>query len=754
MPETQTRQRTRQRFRKVKPRADLPPEKLILRFVEVRPETANDDDLSIDVVVASENPVERYDENSQEVVREILSMDGVRFRTNRRQLPIVDSHDRSTIRNVLGSIRNINPDGSQLVGKASFARDKDSQDAYWKVKDGHVTDFSITAQPNAVTRIKRGERSIFRDTEIEGPADIVTDWTTEDASLVAVGADETSTVRTLRRSYENPQLRKRSMNEDIRQNLIAMGMPEDIETSDGALVWFIANSTPPTETEEPIEMAEDTVTTEPEATEETPAIENADESPVVEEVIENAADDTEEVQRSARAAVIKRNKEIQSLCTAARIERAFADELCEQPDVTLSIARERILEKMISRDKPLGNGSVEVTASSDEKFTAAMRDGLIQRASRQTGRKPLQNPADGSQDFERMNLRRMADTFCTRHGINTSRINEKDIAMIAMGHSPTINRMRHSGIMRSEPAWHTTGTFTNLLLDAMNKTLLDGYEEAPITWNMWARQGNSTSDLKEIHRIKYSEFPDLQDVPEGHDYPEGKTSDAKESYRPVKKGRVLSITWETIVNDDMDAISRVPQMQGAAARRTQNKAVYSVLTDNSSMADNVALFHADHSNLAGSGAVISETTLNAAYTAMMTQTNLGGELIGVEPKYLIVPAAISATALQTMVSITPPTVGGDTTGTSGTVNLYGPNGSRRLEVIVVPQLDANSATAWYLASDYNQVDTVELTFLEGEETPVLESWWEEINDKYCYKVRQTFGVAPIDYRGLYKNPGA
>jgi hypothetical protein len=56
-----------------------------------------------------------------------------------------------------------------------------------------------------------------------------------------------------------------------------------------------------------------------------------------------------------------------------------------------------------------------------------------------------------------------------------------------------------------------------------------------------------------------------------------------------------------------------------------------------------------------------------------------------------------------------------------------------------------------LAADQSQgVDTVEYTFLQGEESPVLEDEWDFDTDVYKYKVRQTFGVAPIDFRGLYK----
>jgi hypothetical protein len=161
---------------------------------------------AIKVVVASDNPVERYDDDSDTVVNEILSMDGVEFRTEARQLPIVDSHDRSTVRNVLGSVRNLKVVDGELIGEAHFAADEESQIARQKLLDGHLTDFSITATPNKVQRVKRGETAQFNGQTVEGPADLVLSWTPTDASLVAAGADPKSTARReLVRSYQKPK---------------------------------------------------------------------------------------------------------------------------------------------------------------------------------------------------------------------------------------------------------------------------------------------------------------------------------------------------------------------------------------------------------------------------------------------------------------------------------------------------------------------------------------------------------------------
>jgi hypothetical protein len=152
---------------------------------------------------------------------------------------------------------------------------------------------------------------------------------------------------------------------------------------------------------------------------------------------------------------------------------------------------------------------------------------------------------------------------------------------------------------------------------------------------------------------------------------------------------------------------------------------------------------------------VTVDSLNTAFASMLTKKGLRSDVtLNIMPAYLIAPVAISATVLQVLGSISDPAAGGSAAGNANTLNIYGPQGSRPITPIIDPVLDSNSSTAWYLAASPSQVDTVELTFLAGEESPVLEDEWDFDKDVYKYKVRQTFGVAAIDFRGLYKNAGA
>lgn len=732
------------------------PSRLVMRFVEVRADTFTDE--GVDVVIATDNPVQRMDWSKGVVINEVLDMEGVEFRSERNQLPIVDSHNPSTVRNVLGSVRDIRVVKGELVGRAMFAQDVASQEAYQKVRDGHLTDFSITASVNEVRQVPNKEKYKVRNRTINGPAEIVTKWTPTDASLVATGADSASTVRSnVLRSYDAKEWEQRDMpltHEQLQQ----LGLPEHIKDAGEVAAWLAENINGQQEEQEPQEtpeaVAEPVAEVEPvqeeaqpelqaepqpEASDEPPPY--VDEVPQDAEPVAAAADVVDEAITTER----QRAKDIRTLARAANISRDVADKWLDDGLTAEQVKRE--VQTVLEKDNSPVGSSVHVTASAIDKAEDAVRRGLLHRAYATANikdRNELQ-AADGLQNVE---LIRMAEIILRAGGIETDRLAKRDVAAIAMGNTATLHRL---GIKRDGEAYHTTGSFSNLLLDASNKTLLAAYAEAPFTWNLWARQASSVADFKNINRVRYSEAASLDVVPENDAYSESVMSDEKESYSVEKYGKVSTVSWETIVNDDLDALARTPAMMGIAARRTQNQKIYEVLTQNANMADGNALFSSGHSNLASVGGSPSVSSLNTAYKDMMTQTGVDGStIINVEPQFIIGPPSLRGTILQLLGSFSDPAAGGSSAGNANTLNVH----QNVLTPIIEPQLESNSATAWYLASSSSLIDTVEIAFLQGEENPVLESEYDMKRDCYFYKVRQTFGVKAIDWRGLYKNAGA
>ena len=129
---------------------------------------------------------------------------------------------------------------------------------------------------------------------------------------------------------------------------------------------------------------------------------------------------------------------------------------------------------------------------------------------------------------------------------------------------------------------------------------------------------------------------------------------------------------------------------------------------------------------------------------MRTQKD-GKATLNIRPTFLLIPAALEDTARVLMSSETDPVKS----------NSRVPNPVRNAaEVIVDARLDEHSTTAWYLLASPTLFDTIEVGYLDGISAPFLDSQDGWSVDGTEYKVRIDAAAAPLEYRTLYKNPGA
>jgi hypothetical protein len=291
---------------------------------------------------------------------------------------------------------------------------------------------------------------------------------------------------------------------------------------------------------------------------------------------------------------------------------------------------------------------------------------------------------------------------------------------------------------------HTTSDFANLLADVANKTLRQAYEEAPQTWGPISRR-TTLPDFKPVKRLQLGEAPALVEVGEHGEFTFGTIGEGKEQFQLLTYGRRFAITRKALINDDTDAFSRVPTLFGRSARNLESDLVWAQITGNPVMGDGVVLFHtASHFNLSSSSDAISVAAIGAGRAALRVQKGVDlVTLLNLFPLFLIVPAGKETIADQFVSQNL-------MASQSSNVNPF----AGRLKVIAEPRLDVNSATAWYLSADPSQIDIMEHAYLEGEEGPMVESrvGWEV--DGLEVKCREDFAAKVIDYRGLWKNPGA
>ena len=290
----------------------------------------------------------------------------------------------------------------------------------------------------------------------------------------------------------------------------------------------------------------------------------------------------------------------------------------------------------------------------------------------------------------------------------------------------------------------STSDFPYILADVANKTLRQAYEAYPRTFLPFSRR-RSAVDFKNINAVQLGEAPSLQKVNEKGEFTHGSIGESKETYKLATYGRIVSITRQVIINDDLGAFTRIPAGFGVAAATLESDTVWGIITSNPNMGDGVALFHANHANLnSGAGSALALTGLGAGMAAMAKQKGLDGiTTLNVQARYLAVPVALQLTAFQLVASNLAP---------AQSANVV-PEYIRALTPIAEPRLDAASATAWYLFAAPDQIDTIEYAYLEGQDGVYIET--RQGFDTLGLEARVVWhvGAGAIDHRGAFKNPG-
>jgi hypothetical protein len=294
----------------------------------------------------------------------------------------------------------------------------------------------------------------------------------------------------------------------------------------------------------------------------------------------------------------------------------------------------------------------------------------------------------------------------------------------------------------------STSDFPLILAAVAGKRLRQAYSGTPRTFQTWAR-GTTATDFKPMYPTQIGNFPALKPVMEGAEFSYGSIAEGRESYQLATYGRIVPLTRQAIINDDLRAFDRALGTAGQRAADLESSIVYNVLLANANLADGVALFHANHGNV-GTAAVIAETSLSEAWENMTQQKDLGDgsdadkEYIDARPRYIVVPPGQRTIEARKMIAATTPAKAADVNAFTGS-----------LQIVEEPRLfKAGGPQPWYLAADPNLVDTVEYAHLEGQTEPFIDQRAGFEVDGVEIKVRHDFAAKALDYRGLFYNAGA
>jgi ATP-dependent protease ClpP protease subunit len=352
-------------------------------------------------------------------------------------------------------------------------------------------------------------------------------------------------------------------------------------------------------------------------------------------------------------------------------------------------------------------------------FVQAASDALAMRAGIR-----IANPHPASRDLRAMSVVSIARACLSRAGRSNTHLEPAAAIQAAL----------------------TTSDFPGILQNTMGKSLRVGFATEPASHTLWVKP-STVADFKQQSRVILGSAPDLVQVLEGGEYEEGALDEDKAVFSVSKYGRLIYLSFEALVNDDLGAFANVPRGLGQAARRREADVIYNdLLLANSgagqTMQDSVTLFHASHNNLATSADSLDADALGAARALLRKQTAVGGGILNLSPKYLLVGADLEQQA-EILIASSARAMN------QGSNQALVPGWVAGLTLVVEPRLPSS---AFYVVADAMQIDTCELAYLAGEDGPVLiERDGFEV-DRHEYKLRHVFGARFLDWRGIVKTP--
>ena len=315
----------------------------------------------------------------------------------------------------------------------------------------------------------------------------------------------------------------------------------------------------------------------------------------------------------------------------------------------------------------------------------------------------------------------------------------------------------------------TTSTFPIIVKNAMNKALIQHWQEfGRAGYNWWE---NITTiehftNLNEITWMLFGTIASLPTVAEGGEYTPLMIGDAGETTTFSKKGGYVGLTLEAIDRDDTRVFRSLPRELAFAGIREISAAIAAIFTSNSAvgptLADTGALFNSTAVTTKGGHANLLTTAIGTDYTAWEAAASAiynqplpvasatdywgTGKKIAMDPKYILVPRALRGAANNLFLSRATP--GASQAITAGK-EWYG-------EVIPLTVPEWTDVTDWAAVVDPKLAPGIMLgerfgvtpeIFIAGNETdPAV-----FMNDESRIKVRHFTAVGVADFRPLHKS---
>jgi len=253
-----------------------------------------------------------------------------------------------------------------------------------------------------------------------------------------------------------------------------------------------------------------------------------------------------------------------------------------------------------------------------------------------------------------------------------------------------------------------------IMSNVANKFLLEGFFSVERTWRNICAVRN-VSDFKTVTSYRLIGKDQYEIVAPGGELKHGTLGNESYTNKADTYGLQLAIDRRDIINDDLGAITTVPRKLGRGSGLKINDVFWGIFLNNA------AFFTSGNKNYStGTDTVLSIDGLSKIEKLFADQVDSDGKPIGIQPAVMLVPTALSAMATMLFKSLEIR----DTTA-STKYPVANPHQNKfRAEVsryLSNSSYTGNSEKAWYLLSDPADLPVIEVAFLNGQESPTIET---------------------------------
>jgi hypothetical protein len=295
----------------------------------------------------------------------------------------------------------------------------------------------------------------------------------------------------------------------------------------------------------------------------------------------------------------------------------------------------------------------------------------------------------------------------------------------------------------------STASIPGLLSNVAHKFLLSSFNAVDQSWRQVATT-RPVSDFKTYSSYRLTGGMTMEKVGAGGEIKHGTLGEVAYTNSAESYGKMLTISRQMLINDDLGALTQLPARLGRGAALAFNSVFWSEF-----LADNSTFYTTARGNyFSGADSALAVDSLTKAERLFMEQVDPDGNPMAISPAILLVPPSlyVPATTLMRSTEIR------DTNANNKypTINPH----SGKFSVVQTTYLNTasvsgGSSTAWFLLANPGDMSAIEVAFLNGNETPIVEqasASFETLGIQM--RAYWDWGAKKQEYRAAVKSKGA